>query len=160
MHWDNGNINQRYINRVFEDEEIEAKRKSVHDTQIKDVATTMQMEYDINYIEDSRKRGILTPYYTFIHKKAHDYRELVLFEPQNDGMEISHIDVDNSRRIKEKSETHTLGLYWIHEMQLHRKGWVCFNGQMPVQMKDVNVELIHETTSNRQHKQYILFRPH
>ncbi|WP_147639871.1 TonB-dependent receptor [Paraprevotella xylaniphila] len=159
MHGDNGNINQRYINRVFEDEETEAKRKSLHDTQIKDVATTMQLEYNINYIEDSSKRGILTPYYTFIHKKAHDYRELVLFEPQNDGSEVSHIDVDNSRRIKEKSETHTLGLYWIHEMQLHRKGWVCFNGQMPIHIKDVSVQLIHETASNRQHKQYILLSP-
>lgn len=152
-------IRQQYTNRLFDDEGSDAKSKNVRDTQLKDVTTSMSLEYDINYIETSARRGILTPYYTFSHKNAEDGRIMTLFEPQEDGAESGRLDTDNSRTIKERLNIHTLGVNWSHEMQLPNKGWLIFNGQLPVQIKDVNVRLLHETAANRNSKQYLLLSP-
>ncbi len=158
MHLNDGTLQQRYTNNVYENN-ASTRRRNIHDTKIENITASMRMEYDINYIETAEKRGILMPYYSFLHKTSNDDRELVVFEPQDDGTEISCIDMNNSRGIRERLNAHTLGLDWTHEMQLRSKRWLVFNGKMPFEMRDVNVSLNNETASNSRHKQYALFSP-
>ncbi len=158
MHLDDGNLQQLYTNKVF-DNSASVRRRNIHDTRLENITASMRMEYDINYIETAEKRGILLPYYYFMHKNNHDDRRMTISEPQSNGTETGYIDADNSRGIKERLNAHTIGLSWTHEMQLRSKGWLVFDGKMPFEMKDVNVSLNNAVASNSGHKQYILFSP-
>lgn len=155
----NGDKRQQYKNSVFGNPITSTSSNNIYDTKEDETASNMRLEYGINYVENSQRRGILKPFYAFSYSKSDDGRDLFVIVPESDGKETEQLDTDNSRRIKEKLNAHTLGLNWNHEMQLKNEGWLFFNGEMSVQMENVDVRLIRETLSDHQNKNYTLFSP-
>lgn len=156
---DHGDFSQHYTDRVYADGISEVRNWNTQCTKVDKNRAEAQVEYDINYVELSGKRGLLTPYYSYSYQNDDDRRERIVYETLADGMDAGHEDVYNSRRIRNRMNMHTLGVMWSHEMQLSRKGWLIFNGQLPLQMRDVNARISHTFSSDRQHKQYALFSP-
>ena len=156
---DNGNFSQRYTDRVYACGISEVSNRNTQCTKVEKNRAEAQVEYDINYVELSGKRGLLTPYYSYSYRNDDDRRERTVYDIQKDGMDEGHEDMVNSRHIRNKVNLHTLGVMWNHEMQLPRKGWLMFNGQLPLQMRNVNAWISHASPSDHQHKQYALFSP-
>ena len=156
---DNGDFNQRYTDCVYADGISESMNRNTQCTKVEKNKAKAQVEYNINYVELSGKRGILTPFYSYSYQNDDDRRERTIYDVLADGMDAGHEDSDNSRQIRNKMNMHTLGLVWNHEMQLSRRGWLIFNGQLPLQMREVNARISHTYSSDRQRKQYYLFSP-
>lgn len=152
----NGKNRQQYVNSVFGNEPTEDRCKNVYDTKLNDAAIILRAQYDINYIDNTQKHGLLSPYYSFSHEQTYDYRTLTQYDSPQD---VGHIDTDNTRKIKDRQNAHTIGVKLTHEMQVPNKGWFIIKGELPIQFRNLNIRLLHELTPDSQRRQYTLFSP-
>lgn len=156
---DTGMLGQQYTNRMFDELMTEDRRKNINDTQTKNLTAAVTFEYDFNYLDQGNKKGILKPYYSYTHSNARDRRRMTLIVPEGDGGESTVVDINNSRKIKDVQNSHAFGLRWNHETQLRSRGWLVFNGELPILLKNVNASLLNKTAANNCHKKYTLISP-
>lgn len=147
-----------FLSQIFSEAVEEKSTHNLFDTRKESHSVDAGVDYDLNYADDTRRRGILTSSYRMVWENESNDR--LLYDIQaSDSRQYRLLNRDGSREIGGKTLGHRGAVSLKHEFQTAGSRWMMLSARMTADVVSRNADcrLFGDISATRRH--FLLLSP-
>ncbi len=146
-----------FSSRVFEENIQNTLLDNLFNTRISGLKTDAEVDYSINYADNTDIRGILTPFYNFEWMRNRDGRSILDISPidETESMFASL----NSRRIVSSTGRHSVGAELKHEFRIASGRWITLSAKTAAALTHTDVSCVTADNHSNIQRDFLLLIP-